>query len=490
MSALQVRAAQFAMSNPYHTSYYNPTNSPPLYEMSPLHVSSSSTTAGMSMSLSLSQSQCQSHSPSLQLPPLAGMSTIQSPSLAGMNTVPSPFPASSSGRSMGMGYSYPCHVTNMTSPSPGSSQYSMYASSQPQNQALLPPMPNSYVSYPAMPMPMSMHMSMHMQPNETQPQPYQPQAFRPPTLMSGEFQKLPKKSFKRIPIDFLLNQETAKVSKETNQEILNDINTYMIIRSKDNTPRKRGSTPRTAGDYGSGNGNCNVSTPKSARAARMAASVANTAAIETTAAKALATTSLQAVTDSNVPSRLPGRTSVAIPHRDSQNIPWQTCQPVVGSKLAEATGVAASSSSGALHSPELPLSSYQYESANRKRWSPADDAKLLDIVKEHGPKDWNFVASFFPERNADNVRLRYKYFLQFPENVRDKPFTPEEDAMIMAESQSGRRWARIGRITSRSSSAIKNRYYVLQRLSVRHVYEQKHREEMEARGKFGPGPSS
>jgi len=325
-------------------------------------------------------------------------------------------------------------------------------------------------TYPSNP-----HSHYHQQQHQQQ----NPLPAVPPSLMaSGQYQKLPKKSFKRIPIDFLLNQEIS-TQGEVPHEILNDLGMNMIIRSKDNTPRKNG-------------------TPK--------ANVGNTAAVETTAAAAIATAKLQAVTDSNAPTirvQLPSDPVLPNPAQTLQQPLAMTYAAGSGPLGASGTGIvigtgtgtaaAASSSSGpafggahASSSGAAPYTSLSpFDSSNRKRWTPEDDSTLMDVVKKHGAKDWNFVASFFPGRNADNVRLRYKYFLQFPEHVREKPFTEEEDKMIMEESVAGRRWARIGKLTGRSSSAIKNRYYVLQRLAVRQVYEQKQREELERKDPAG-----
>jgi len=103
----------------------------------------------------------------------------------------------------------------------------------------------------------------------------------------------------------------------------------------------------------------------------------------------------------------------------------------------------------------------------RNKWSPDQDAILVEVVQRNGAKDWNHIASFFPGRNADNVRLRYKYFLQYPQDVRDKPFTAEEDAAILKEAQEGRQWKRVGQEMGRSCGAVRNRYDVLRRLARR-----------------------
>jgi len=103
----------------------------------------------------------------------------------------------------------------------------------------------------------------------------------------------------------------------------------------------------------------------------------------------------------------------------------------------------------------------------RVNWTPEQDAILHEAVKRHGPKDWNTIAALFPGRNADNVRLRYKYFLQYPEHLRDRKFTSQEDEVIMREALEGRQWKKIGATMGRSCGAIRNRYDVLRRLAKR-----------------------
>jgi len=107
----------------------------------------------------------------------------------------------------------------------------------------------------------------------------------------------------------------------------------------------------------------------------------------------------------------------------------------------------------------------------RQTWTPEQDAMLIHAVNKCGAKNWPHIASFIPGRSADNVRLRYMYTLQYANKnditIAERPFTEEEDAMIVKEGEGNRQWKNVGQQLGRSCSAVRNRYEGLRRMAMR-----------------------
>jgi len=158
---------------------------------------------------------------------------------------------------------------------------------------------------------------------------------------------------------------------------------------------------------------------------------------------------------------------------DSQAVPFTTSNEE--GQQPQLKSSSASNPDGSSSEPQTMNSTSSHESAmdhertarKRNRWSPEQDEALIQVVNKYGAKDWSHIATFFPGRNADNVRLRYKYFLQYPQEVRDKQFSSEEDAIILKEAQGSRQWKKIGHQMGRSCGAVRNRFDVLRRSAKR-----------------------
>ena len=91
-------------------------------------------------------------------------------------------------------------------------------------------------------------------------------------------------------------------------------------------------------------------------------------------------------------------------------------------------------------------------------WQPEEDKLLVDLVADSGPKGWTKIAQQLPGRIGKQCRERWHNHLD--PAINRGPFSEEEDAKIISlVREHGPKWAAISKfLGGRTDNGIKNRW--------------------------------
>lgn len=110
----------------------------------------------------------------------------------------------------------------------------------------------------------------------------------------------------------------------------------------------------------------------------------------------------------------------------------------------------------------------QHKQSKKHKWTPEEDERLLEVVREQGGRNWIKIADSIPGRNPKQCRERWT--TQVRPSLSKEEWSKEEDTIILKYHRKfGNSWARIASyLMGRSANAVKNRFNWLERRKKKH----------------------
>ncbi|KAF6005131.1 hypothetical protein F1559_001080 [Cyanidiococcus yangmingshanensis] len=114
-------------------------------------------------------------------------------------------------------------------------------------------------------------------------------------------------------------------------------------------------------------------------------------------------------------------------------------------------------------------------------WTAAEDARIIELVRQIGEKSWSRLATFLEGRTGKQCRERW--FHHLAPGVNKSPWTEEEEQVLREKhAEFGNRWALIARyLPGRSDNTIKNHWNGTMRRERSRQERLRRREEAERR---------
>ena len=93
----------------------------------------------------------------------------------------------------------------------------------------------------------------------------------------------------------------------------------------------------------------------------------------------------------------------------------------------------------------------------KRKFTKEEDQEIIKQVEIFGPKSWELISRFIPNRSAKQCRDRYQNYLA--KNVFYGEWTKEEDNIILQKlNEFGNQWSILSKfLKNRTPNAIKNR---------------------------------